>query len=82
MEGLDDVESYIDDVVVHMKTWKEHKLALGRLFQRIQQCGLTVRPTKCSIGCREIDFLGQRLGGGKLMPQREKIEKVLEIQRP
>ena len=80
--GLENVESYIDDVVVHSQTWEEHICALEKLFSRLRESNLTVRPSKCHVGCREIDFLGQRLGNGVVVPQKDKVDKILEIQRP
>jgi hypothetical protein len=80
--GLDNVESYIDDVVVHTESWSEHLQALENLFSRLRECNLTARPSKCNIGCKEIDFLGHTLGGGVLRPQQAKVEGILNVCRP
>jgi len=82
LQGLVGVESYIDDIVVHSPTWEEHVASLDCLFARLKKHGLTVRPSKCSLGFSEIDFLGHRIGCGQIRPQKDKLDSILEVDFP
>ena len=67
---------------MHTSTWEEHLLALRCLFTRLKECNLTAKPSKCYIGCDEVDFLGHKLGQGKVSPQVQKVENILQVVKP
>ena len=48
LHGLENVEFYWDDILVHTRLWEEHIEALRELFRRLLAAGMTVRPTKWS----------------------------------
>ncbi len=54
--GLDGVDSYIDDIIVYSETWEDHLQILDKLFGRINEVNLHVRPSKCVLGARKVDF--------------------------
>ena len=64
LRGLDNVEFYWDDILVHTRTWEEHIKALRELFRRLLAAGMTIRLTKCLFGVNTVDFLGHRLEEG------------------
>ena len=41
LDGLPDVDNYVDDVIVHSPTWKSHLGTLRALFARVRQASLT-----------------------------------------
>ena len=49
---------YIDDVLIFSKSLEEHITHLELVFQRIQEAGLKLKPTKCRFICREVEYLG------------------------
>ena len=57
LHGLDNVEFYWDDILVHTRTWEEHIKALQELFGQLLAAGMTIRPTKCLFGVNNVDFL-------------------------
>ncbi|GFO06473.1 Zinc finger protein [Plakobranchus ocellatus] len=57
--GMDNVVDYIDDLLIHTETWEAHVKTLSELFKRLQDANFTVRPVKCLLGSRTVDFLGQ-----------------------
>ncbi|GFN82370.1 hypothetical protein PoB_000887600 [Plakobranchus ocellatus] len=73
----DAVMDYIDDLLIHTETWEAHEL-----FKRLQEPNFTVRPAKCLLGSRTVDFLGHSLGQGAIGLQDENIEKVRNASRP
>ena len=60
--GMHNVDSIVDDILVHTMTLSEHVCLLKDLFQRLQRANLTARPLKCVIGSNTIDFVGHQIG--------------------
>ncbi|GFO16609.1 Zinc finger protein [Plakobranchus ocellatus] len=73
MEVTDDLQS---------ETWEAHVKTLSELFKRLQEASFTVRPVKCLLGSRTVDFLGHSLGRGAIGLQNENVEKVRNAPRP
>ena len=46
LDGVQNIEHFIDDVLTHTATWDDHIKALKELFQRVRQAGHTIHPTK------------------------------------
>ena len=82
LRGMPHVHNYLDDVLVHTSTWEEHLQVLHEVFARLRSAGLTARPSKCQIGCRQVEFLGHIVQEAKLKPQQDKVEKILTAPRP
>ena len=53
-KGLD---NYLDDVLTHTSTWREHVDVLHEFFDGVRRTSLTLRPSKCEIGQCSIKFL-------------------------
>ena len=77
-----DVHSFVDDVLVHSKTWEEHLDTLQQVFEAIKDAGLTIRPKKSQVGCLSLQFLGHNVGKGVLSPQEEKVQNILGARPP
>ena len=82
LEGMEHVDSYIDDILVHTQTWEEHIETLQELFKRLSSSGLTVRPSKCVIGAKGVHFLGHYVGDGILGLNGDNMEKIKKARRP
>jgi hypothetical protein len=80
--GRDDVEFFMDDILIATKTWEQHLEALQAVLARLEEVGLTAKPSKCHLGFREIDYLGHRIGQGKITPDEDKTEKIRNAERP
>ena len=81
-EGLEGVEHYIDDCLIHSKTWEEHLDKLRQFLGRVRQASLTVRPSKCQIAVRSVEFVGHNVGQGEIGVQDGNVQKVLDAPRP
>ena len=49
---------YLDDIIVHSKTFGEQIQNLKRVFDRLLQANLKLSPDKCQLCQREVLFLG------------------------
>ena len=74
--------AYIDDVVIFSLTWEDHLLHLEKVFNCLREVGLTAKLAKCHLGMHEVEYLGHTVGGGKVRPQKAKIEAVEQFARP
>jgi Reverse transcriptase (RNA-dependent DNA polymerase) len=62
---------YIDDIVVYLKSYKEHLKHLDLVLQACIEVGLTLAPKKCHFMYTSILLLGQSLQIGAIDSQGE-----------
>ena len=56
---LDDcVVIYLDDLLIFSKSVEAHKAALHRVFARLAKHQLYLRPEKCALFLKRVEFLG------------------------
>ena len=82
MHGVEGVECFVDDLLVHAPTFEQHLATLRTVMERLRQYNLTVKPSKCMIGHAKVPFLGHVVGGGQNGCQLDKIVKVRDAPRP
>ena len=81
--GMHNVDSIVDDILVHTTTLSEHVCLLKDLFQRLQRANLTARPSKCVIGSNTIDFVGHQIGQSVIVGLHEgNVTKIRDAPRP
>ena len=56
LNGSQNLENYVDDVLGHTETWEHHVKILRDFFDRVRRANLSLRPSKCKIGFGEVDF--------------------------
>nr|XP_018672786.1 uncharacterized protein zf(cchc)-26 isoform X2 [Ciona intestinalis] len=82
LEGMENVEHYIDDVIVHTRTWNDHLATLEELFKRLARANVTARPTKCRLGAGDVDFLGHHVGNNVIGLHDDNVRKIRDAPRP
>ena len=82
LRGISGVHNYVDDIIVHTKTWDDHKRVLRVIFLRLKQAGITVKPIKCYLGFKSVDFVEHHVGNGGLMTQADNIIKICKAPIP
>ena len=76
-------DAYIDDVEVDTpSTFEQHLLELRQVLDRLRECNLNARPSKCKIAMKTVDFVGHRVGGDKIKPRKALIQSIIEYPRP
>ena len=64
-----------DDLIIAVKTFNEHNLALEELIKAIDQANLTLNTKECSFGKMEIVFWGMIFSSsGVIRPDPEKVK--------
>ncbi|GBO34533.1 hypothetical protein AVEN_202459-1 [Araneus ventricosus] len=76
---LNFVYSFIDDILVASSSEEERLQHLQLLFERLDQYGLSINPSKCTFGVSTLEFLGFQASKIKSVPSRVKTkpEEVL-----
>ena len=58
VRDLPGVFAYMDDLLVFSDDHKTHQDILIKLFQRLDDAGLTISAKKCQFGVDSLDYLG------------------------
>ena len=75
--GLDFVYAYIDDFLIASDDEGQHREHLKILFNRLNNYGVVINPTKCEFGVHEITFLGYSVNGPTELSRRPNASKRL-----
>jgi len=81
-EGFENVVVYVDDLLVFGKDKKEHDENLERVLRRIGEVNLSLNKRKCNFGQRKISFLGYTIEDGKIRPDENRLEPILNFVQP
>ncbi|GBN66597.1 Retrovirus-related Pol polyprotein from transposon 17.6 [Araneus ventricosus] len=73
---------YLDDIAVFSVMFQEHIKHLETVLQRMQQSGLTIKPSKCKFNQSQVQYLGHIVGQGCRRPSELKIEAVKNFPTP
>ena len=67
---------YLDDIVVFGSNFDEHLQRVQEVLERIRTAGLKLKPEKCQLVQKEVDFLGHLVSAEGLRPNPHNIAKV------
>lgn len=73
---------YLDDLLVVSKSITEHVEHLRKVFQKIGEANLKLKPHKCQFAQQRIEYLGHTLTGDGVCPNDGKVRAVSEFSRP
>jgi transposase InsO family protein len=73
---------YLDDVIVYSRTIEEHLKSLREVLECFRKAGLKLKPSKCSLIQREINFLGHLISRKGIETDPAKIAAVVKWPRP
>ena len=60
LHGLDFTYAYIDDLLIASEN-EQHEYHLRLLFDRLQEYGVVINPSKCEFKVTSLDFLGHHI---------------------
>lgn len=70
---------YLDDIVVFSATWNDHLARLRRVFERLREAGLKLKPSKCSLARRETTFLGHVISAEGLRADPRNLAAIHQV---
>ena len=82
LQDMDNVECYIDDLIVCTKDWATHLQVFDKLLEKLRQAGSVIRPTKCVFGSKSVEFLGHFIRKDCISINEETLETIRSAKRP
>jgi hypothetical protein len=73
---------FIDDILIYLKTPKEHEEHLWKALQRLRREKLYAKLDKCEFWLDSMSFLGHMISGEGVAVDPEKVKAVVEWTRP
>lgn len=80
--ATDEAIVYQDDVLGHSLTFEEHYRTLNKVYDCLENMGLTLKLAKCHFDYPEIEFLGHFLDKDGKYPSRKAVEAILDLAYP
>ena len=77
-----EVEVYVDDMIVKSKDREGHIPALRKFFERIQFYKLWLNPKKCNFGVTSGKLLGFLVSQREIEVNLDKIKAIVEMKPP
>ena len=73
---------YIDDIIIHSTSMKEHLNSLDIVFDRLIQYGLKLKPSKCFLYKEKLNFLGHTISNDGIRNDPSKVEAIKSWKQP
>ena len=73
---------YLDDILVMGATFEEHLFNLRCVFDRLRNAGLRLKPSKCYLARKEVEYLGYVISEHGVAADPQKIKAVQEFPIP
>ena len=67
---------YLDDVIIFSSTLEEHLERLEHVFSRLRECGLKLKPSKCSFFQEQIKYLGHVVSASGIHTDPAKVSAI------
>ena len=82
LQGLERIDAYIDDIILHSTGVDQHLGDLELLFARLEKHGIKLAPAKLHMGCRSVKFLGHIVEVGGIRADPAKIQGLMDMPVP
>ena len=73
---------YLDDVIVFSTSFQEHLERLTIILEKIREANLKLKPVKCSLFQKEVEFLGHVVSEQGIQPNERNIQKIVNWPEP
>ncbi|XP_055605127.1 uncharacterized protein LOC129753338 [Uranotaenia lowii] len=73
---------YLDDIVIASNTFDDHIRSLKEVARRLEKANLTINLEKSKFCVPELPYLGFILSGNGVRPNPDKIEAIINFERP
>lgn len=74
--------NYLDDVICVESGLENFISTLDKLFSRLLSFGILLKPSKCKIGVREVNFVGHKITQTGIQITDEKVNALTSLKQP
>ena len=82
LKGSNFAMGYLDDIIIHSRSEKEHLEHLEEIFTRLKAAGLKLKLEKCCFFKKHIQYLGHLILADRIQPLPEKLESIAKMPAP
>ena len=79
LEGLEGVESEIDDLLVHGETQNQHDRRIHAVLKRLEESNVTLNKSKCLFSVPSVKALGHVISAEGVSPDLDKVKAIVNI---
>ena len=73
---------YLDDIIVHSKSFNEHCEHLNNVLSVLNKANFQLNPPKCSFAMQEIDYLGHTINANGFKPLEDNVSTIVNTPNP
>ena len=73
---------YLDDIIIFCKTPEEHVSRLWVVFQKLDEAGLNLKPSKCEFFKDQLEYLGHIVSSQGIKTNPKKIAAIVNWPQP
>ena len=67
---------YIDDIIIFSKTVEDHLTQLDIVLSRLKSAGLKLKPKKCNLFRKKVQYLGHVVSDEGIQTDQEKTKAI------
>ena len=67
---------FVDDILIYSKSLEEHKQHLSAVLDILRDNKLLIKPSKCSFGRQQLEYLGHIIGSEGVSTDPSKIAAI------
>jgi len=82
LKGVEGCSAYIDDILLYSEEWEEHLSLLREVFKILDDANLTVNLRKSDFVKAYVDYLGYKVGQGRVQPVYTKVKDIVNFPSP
>ena len=82
INGLENCDAYIDDVIIYNDTWEEHLTTIQKFFDRLSDAQLTINLNKTEFCKAHVHYLGHIVGQNQVKPIDVKVTAISDFSVP
>ena len=79
---IEGVGAFSDNVFIFSETFEEHLHALTAVLEEVLKYNFSLKPEKCELGFKEIDFLGFHIRHNEVLPRKDNVQKLIDFPIP
>ena len=82
LAGIQGVEMYQDDILIHTPTIKHHDEIMLLVLERLKKAGVKLNQEKCELRKAGLEFLGHMIDGNGVTIHPEKVLTIDDLAEP